>query len=43
MSKIGWDYALYKFGCARFGKSAVDDESVNESVDDVPVNEPIVD
>ena len=45
MSKIDWDDTLYKFARGRFCKSdeSVDDETVNESADDEPIKEPIVD
>ncbi len=55
MSKTGWNVALYEFGRVRFGKSADDDDSQSEVLEendepvddehivDEPVNEHIVD
>ena len=51
MSKTGWNVALYEFGRVRFGKSAADDDSQSEVLeendepvdDDESVDEPIVD
>ena len=41
MSKTGWDVALYEFGRVRFGKSAADDDSQSEVLEenDEPVDD----